>query len=1146
MKRRRWTIQMVTILVLSAIMASGYEGSVANEATGPLGVEELRCENLVEPLGIDVATPRLSWILTSSQQDTVQVAYRVLVADSAESLAQNEGNRWDSGWIESDQSIWVPYGDAEHLRAFDRCYWKVAVRDNHGNESAWSEPSLWTMGPMSEADWGDSQWIGYRPTGKNLPEQPQNAVRDYVKFGSAQWLWVPEEGVDPRQNAPIEDVLFRKSFELPADREVAWTKVIVTADDRFTIVMNQRPAQDQDGNPIANMRRPVGWTPNQITADAWKHVQEFDFTGYLEPGKNEIEIYAQNLPLADGRTDNNPAGMVAKFAIGFADGSRMEIPTDGSWECCKVTQGETEDRKPAQTLGNVHINTRPWCVVRAPSQWNWGQDCTSPIFRQRFATEDGKEIRYACATICGLGYYELRLNGQKVGNQELDPTFTDADHRVLYVTHDITDQLRDGKNVVGVMLGNGWYNQHAVEEWDFEQAAWRGRPKLRLVLRIEYTDGSVENIVSDETWEATCDGPVVLDGIRNGEVYDARREMDGWDTVDGAATATEMDCVARWESAQGVAAPKGTLTAQKAPPIRVVREIVPVDWTQVKPNVKVYDLGQNMVGRAKIEVVGPRGARVVMRYSERANDDGTIHRDEIDCYHHQGPFQQEEYTLRGSVEFEPEFYESRFTYHGFRYVEVTVLPPTDPAIRTQDGVAPELATVGARDLPVVESLIGRVLHTDFGETGQFTCSDDSINQTQANTLWSYRGNFVGIPTDCPHREKNGWTGDAQLACAMAMYNFDNAPAYVQWLRSVHEEQGPEGNLTGIAPSQNWGWWAGPAWDSAIIVIPWYLYVYTGDPQPLAEHYDAMAKFNDYLYGKMEADPNHVVDMALGDWVPAKTVTPQGVTCTGYLYFDSVALSQIANILGKPEDSAKYAKRAQIVRENFRKAYLKSDGTVSIGSQTAESAAIFMGFVTDPSERELVAAKLADAVQAEDYKIDTGIFGAKYLFRTLSETGNHEMAYRILMGREAPGYGAWLEANATTLWEAWSLKDAWAASLNHIMFGDISGWFYEYLAGIQLSQNPDQPLTYDPAGLAFKKIRFAPRPVGDLTSASGTIRTPYGELASSWKIVDGTFVYEVRIPVNTTAVVLLPYDGGEKKLGSGTYRFEVPVKVAPSE
>ncbi|MDO4558174.1 MAG: alpha-L-rhamnosidase N-terminal domain-containing protein, partial [Planctomycetia bacterium] len=511
-------------------------GGVSGLSEGTsLSVGELRCENLNHPLGLDVASPRLSWILTSSERGTVQTGYRILVSSSPEILSAERGDRWDSGWVETDQSILVPYA-GDPLKAFDRCYWTVKVRDNHGNESDWSEPSYWTIGPMSEEDWGDSLWLGYRPTDRNLPERPCNAVVDYVKFGGAQWLWIPTEGVDPRVNAPVEDVVFRRTFTLPSDREVSWAKVIVTADDRFTIVMNQRPAADAEGNLLANMRRPVGWTPNQLTTDAWRHVQEFDFSGYLEPGENQIEIFAQNLPLSDGRESDNPAGVVAKFAIGFTDGSRMEIQTDDSWECCKMAEDGSEDWRPAQTLGNVHINTRPWCVVRAPSQWNWGQDCTSPMFRQRFVTDAARRIRYASATICGLGYHELRLNGEKVGDHELDPTFTDADHRVLYVTHDVTDQICRGANVVGVMLGNGWYNQHAVEEWDFEQASWRARPKFRMILRVEYDDGSVERIVSNEAWWATCDGPVVLDGIRNGEVYDARREIPGWDTVDGFAT----------------------------------------------------------------------------------------------------------------------------------------------------------------------------------------------------------------------------------------------------------------------------------------------------------------------------------------------------------------------------------------------------------------------------------------------------------------------------------------------------------------------------------------------------------------------------------------------------------------------------------
>ena len=1144
----RWLPAFLVVVILGWTVVNAVEQGercavgAENAVESSLSVSELRCENLVQPLGLDQTTPRLSWILTSSEQNTVQTAYQLLVADSDKALTDGDGNRWDSGWVETDQSIWVPYA-GKPLAAFDRCYWKVRVRDNHGNESAWSEPSFWTMGPLTDADWNASEWIGYRPEG--LPEKPQNAVKDYVKFGGAQWIWYPVEGKSPNQDTPLATAVFRKTFEIPAERPIAWAKAIITADDRFTLVVNQpKPTQSADGQPIANMRPPVGWTPNQLEKDSWKHVQEYDLVGWLQTGANEIEIIAQNLPLYGGASGNNPAGVVAKIAVGFEDGERLEVQTDSSWQCQVIEENgqpvenaESDDAwKSAVSMGNVHINTKPWGVVRAPSQWNWGQDAASPLFRREFRVAD-KKIRYASATICGLGYHELSLNGQKVGDHELDPTYTDTDCRVLYVTHDVTDQLESGDNRIGVQLGNGWFNQHAVEEWDFESAPWRARPKLRMILRIEYEDGSVETIGSDESWQATCDGPIVLDGIRNGEVYDARREIPSWNVADTQTTVNE-ESTAVWHSAQRVEAPKGQLVAQKMTPIRVVKDIYTQDWKEIQPNVRVYDLGQNMVGRANIHVYGPRGSRVVLRYSERANPDGTLHRDEIDCYHHQGPFQQEEYVLRGSTSLAPEAYESHFTYHGFQFVEVTLLPPNDPARRYQDGVDSKMATVGAVNMPQLVSLTGRVLHTDFGETGSFTCSDDLLNQTQQNTLWSYRGNFVGIPTDCPHREKNGWTGDAQLACEMAMFNFDNAPAYVQWLHSMGDEQGPEGNFTGIVPSNDWGWWGGPAWDSAMIVIPWYLYQYTGDTQPLSDHYAAMQRFNDYLYGKRNADG--IIDMSLGDWVPAKTVTPQGVTSTGYLYFDTVALSKIAEILGKPDDAAMYAERAQTVRESFRKTYLKEDGTVSIGSQTAQATAIFMGFSTDPEEKTKIESKLLDNVKAEGYKIDTGIFGAKYLFRTLSEMGDHDSAYQVAVGREAPGYGAWIEADATTLWEAWSLEQAWAASLNHVMFGDISGWYYEYLAGIQLAQNPNQPLTLDPQGVAFKKIRLTPRPVGDLTWANANIRTPYGVLSSQWQIENGTFTYKVTIPVNTAATVVLPYGGGVQEVGSGEYTFTVPV------
>ena len=696
----------------------------------------------------------------------------------------------------------------------------------------------------------------------------------------------------------------------------------------------------------------------------------------------------------------------------------------------------------------------------------------APIFRKTFVLS--KAIRQARLYICGLGYYELHVNGTKVGDHVLDPAFTRYDKRDLYVTYDVTDRLRKGFNAVAVVLGNGWYNAHAREEWDFDKAPWRDRPKLLCQLDVVFADGSSRMVVTDGTWRIG-NSPTIFDSIRNGETYDARLETPNWDSP----RTNDAD----WPLARVVAGPGGSLKAQMMPPIKVTATLKPVRLTQPRPGVYVFDIGQNMAGWAQLKVAGPAGTKVVAKYAERLDDDGTVDQNDIARFRRQYEFQTDTYILKGTG---TEVWEPRFVYHGFRYVQVTGLPRE-----------PDLNTLAAR-----------VVHTAFDTVGSFECSNELLNQIQHNTLWSYISNFHGYPTDCPHREKNGWTGDAHLAAETGLYNFAAASAYTKWMNDFKDEQRDSGELPGIVPTGGWGyqWGNGPAWDSAYVLIPWYLYQYCGDTRILTEHYPHLKRYVDYLTSKAD---NHIVSIGLGDWVPAKSKTPEAVTSTGYYYRDALIVSRIAAILGDPEAARKYGDLAQAIRDAFNSRFYHSDtGLYAGGTQTAMSCALYHGLVP-PQERQKVIDHLADMIRQNDGHLDAGILGTKYLIDSLTAGGRPDLVYTMATQTTYPSWGYWIKQGATTLWEQWNGE----ASRNHIMFGHISAWFYEALAGIDL----------DPEAVGFKHVIIKPQLLGDLKWVLAEHDSMYGPIKSAWQIQGDTFTLKVTIPPNTTATVFVPSD-----------------------
>jgi alpha-L-rhamnosidase len=700
----------------------------------------------------------------------------------------------------------------------------------------------------------------------------------------------------------------------------------------------------------------------------------------------------------------------------------------------------------------------------------------APMFRKGFELQGA--IESARLYISGLGYYEAYLNGQKIGDHVLDPMLTHYDRRVKYVTYDVTERVRTGGNALGVMLGNGWYNQHTRSAWDFDQAPWRAAPTALAQLEITYADGSRERITTGDDW-AMSTGPIVFDGIRNGEHYDARNEQTGW-------TSAGFDDTG-WKSPVIVDGPAGPLTAQAMPPIRVIDSRPPQQVREPEPDVFVYDFGQNLTGWTRLQVSGPRGAEITIRYGERLYDDGTLDQEELSRFIWTGETQTDRYILKGEG---LESWHPRFVYHGFRYAEITTSSPD----------------------VTLDTVTADVVHTDLNATGHFESSNELLNQIHQNTLWSYLGNFHGYPTDCPHREKIGWSGDAHLAAEAGLYNFDAALAYRKWIDDFVDEQQPNGQVAAIIPTSGWGYddgpytarGRGPQWEGAFLLVPWYTYLFTGDDALLERFYGPWTEYVDYLARYAE---DYIVTWGIDDHKPAYTTTDPPIIATGHFYACARIVQEAAERLGHSADAARYARLADNIRAAYHQRFFNpGDGSYGNGGQTSIGGALYHGLVP-PEQEARVFDQLLEEIERRDGHIDAGVVGTKYVLNVLTEYDAVDVAYRMATKTTYPSWGHWVERGATTLWQNWDGSQ----SRNHVMFGSIDDWLYKALAGIR----------YDPEQPGFKHTLIEPAPVGDLTWVEATHTSMYGAITSNWRR-DGDRLYlDVEIPANTTARVHVP-------------------------
>ena len=726
----------------------------------------------------------------------------------------------------------------------------------------------------------------------------------------------------------------------------------------------------------------------------------------------------------------------------------------------------------------------------------------APYFRKTFNA--GKDIRQARAYIAVAGLYELYINGQRTGDHRLDPLYTRFDRRNLYLTHDVTALLRQGQNAIGVVLGNGWYNHQSMAVWDFHRAPWRNRPAFCMDLHITYTDGTTEVIRTDHDWK-TASGPLVFNSIYTAEHYDARLEQEDW-AMPGFDDS-------KWQGASYRPVPSQNVTAQQARPIRAVDTLAVKDWKQLDDTTYVFDFGQNMSGVTRIRVKGEEGTVVRLKHGERLYDNGRVNLSNIDVYHRpvdrSDPFQTDILILDGKKENE---FAARFNYKGFRYVEVTSDRPI-----TLDG----------------NSIEAYFVHSDVPQAGYISSSNPIIEKLWQATNHAYLSNLMGYPTDCPQREKNGWTGDGHFAIETALYNYDGITVYEKWLADHRDEQQPNGVLPDIIPTGGWGYGTdnGLDWTSTIAIIPWNLYLFYGDAKPLADCYDNIKRYVDYVDRN---SPDGLTSWGRGDWVPVKSRSNKELTSSVYFYVDATILAKAARLFGHEDDYQHYSALAGKIKDAINAKYLNREtGTYASGTQTELSVPLMWGVVPDGLKRK-VARNLAAKVEEADYHLDVGVLGAKAILNALSENGEAETAYRLAVQDTYPSWGHWVANGATTLLENWDLKATRDISDNHMMFGEIGGWFFKGLGGIF----PDEEWP------GFRHIVLRPNFPAGLDRFEARHRSPYGEIRSAWERKGKrTVVYEVTVPPGCTATFHVPdnVEGTRTvRLDSGRHRMELKV------
>ncbi|NWF84201.1 MAG: family 78 glycoside hydrolase catalytic domain [Bryobacteraceae bacterium] len=856
----------------------------------------------------------------------------------------------------------------------------------------------------------------------------------------AQWIGREEDALYRHPDSPSKQlesaqwITVEKSFaaSLSAPADVVRARAVFAAQGKFELFVN-------------------GARAGLITFAAMPHV--FEIGPFLKAGDNRLEVMNKSGDLRPGKL------------IGSV---RVETAS-GSLSASMVTGGSRP--APAGTL---------W------RERGYGEERVLPARYLRKEFDVVKPVKRAMAYVAGLGLYEMYVNGRRVGDAVLQPNLSEYDKRVYYNTHDITPLVRSGSNAVGVVLGNGryWAPRHLVP------APMRsyGTPRLIARIEIEHADGTKSNIVTNGSWRLTTNGPIRANNEFDGEEHDARLAMPGWAEPGFGA--------AGWEPAQVVIGPTGILAAQMAEPLRVTETLKPVRRTEPRPGVWVFDMGQNMVGWARLRVSAPRGARIRLRFAETLDSQGLLYVDNL-----RSARATDEYIARGGGE---EIWEPSFTYHGFRFVEVTGYPGEPP----------------------MDAIEGRVVHDAMERAGGWESSNSLLTQLHKNIYWGVRGNYRSIPTDCPQRdERQGWLGDRSVVSRGETYLFDVSAFYTKWVQDIEDAQKADGSVPVVAPAY-WPYYNEEVtWASTFLLVPSVLHDLYGDTRVIEKHYPAMKRWIDHMRGYIK--DGLMPRDSYADWcVPPEkpelihsqdpTRTTEGrFLATAYFIRMLGLMERYARIARQETDAREFASLAASMTAAFNKYYFNAQtGLYANGTQTSSILPLAFG-IAAAKDRKTLFDNLVRKIEVESNgHVGVGLIGAQWLMRTLSDNGRPDAAYRIATQKTYPGWGYMIEKGATTIWELWNGDTADPAmnSGNHVMqIGDLNLWLYETLAGIRP----------DPAHPAFSKFTLKPTPVEGLDWVKAWRKTPHGEIRVHWRKSGGKFELDAAVPPNTVATILLP-------------------------
>jgi alpha-L-rhamnosidase len=1009
----------------------------------------LRTNALESPLGIDTPHPAFSWQSDSKVPNWMQSAYEITVATDVGNLRPGKADVWDSGQIKSSESVNVIYAGAA-IGARQRYVWEVRTWDSKGRQTV-SAPAWFETGLMAATDW-KAEWIARKDL---VAEQEVNSIR---------WIWLAN--MDPMHVPSDTPAHFLYHLRLDAMPNAASLHVL--AGGKF-----------------------VARVDGQVTGhhNEWSAFDREEITSLLHPGDNEIELDVVSHH-ANAASATSPSAVAASIHVTRADGSEDRIVTNDQWQARSSSESAWQSAQVAGPLSqHFGLGIDRQEAISGPDRIT----TAASLLRKDFNVDS--PVRTARLSITALGAYQAFLNDRSVAPDTLlAPGWTDFHKRVLYQTYDVTSLLSQGSNTLGVLLGGGWYSSPMA--W----VGFRDTPGpnlLRAQLDLTFANGTHKTIVTDPSW-LTAPAPITFSEIYGGESYDARLAQHGWSMTGFDAT--------HWNAAVSATPPDSgmAITAQPDLPIHTTITLHPIKLDSANDvHPFIYDMGQNMVGNVRIHVRGPRGTVMRLRYAERLNPDGSIYTENL-----RNADATDTYAFSGDGD---ETWTPAFTFHGFRYVELSYLgtaPPTPPSLETIEGLV-------FNSLPAAPSV-------------RLTSSSETLNKMNELGAWGQRGNFVSIPTDCPQRdERLGWMGDAGAFWRTGTYNFDVDAFTHKFMLDVTDAQTPAGAFTDVSPNILGPNPGAPGWGDAGIFIPYAAWLQYGDTTIVEQSWPAMERWMDFI---LTNNPDHVRRNALGnnyaDWLAPDQNTPKTLIATAYWALVAREMVEMATVLHRTADAEKYQQQYDQIAAAYRTAFIKEDGSVEGNTQTSYLATVFTGLAPSALRSNMVDRLVKD-IAAHDNHLTTGFLGTPFLMFVLDENDHSDLAFKLLLSDTYPSWGYMVKKGATTWWERWNgdTGDPAMNSYNHYAFGSVMAWVYRRAAGIDT----------DTTGPGYHHLVIQPHFDPSLPQLHTEYDSAYGTIVSDWQ--QSAHRFTITIPANTTATVTLP-ENKVDNIGSGTHSYIV--------